>query len=70
MVGNPIFSEITASLRAEGVLAYDATWIFDGLETSPYLDFAHVAHAGHGRIAAFLFELVLREGLVHTPVNG
>lgn len=58
------FAPLTQMLVERKVSAYDATGIFDKADDPIFLDFAHTNELGNRIIAEFLFDVLLREGVV------
>ena len=56
------FKSLTGSLISAGVLAFDATTLFDDVTEPIYLDFAHTNDLANQIIAEFLFEALSRSG--------
>jgi hypothetical protein len=55
---------LTQMLVDRKVRAYDATRIFDQVDEPLYFDFAHTNELGNRMIADFLFDVLVREGVV------
>jgi hypothetical protein len=55
---------LTQMLVDRKVSAYDATRIFDQVDEPLYFDFAHTNELGNRMIADFLFDVLVREGVV------
>ena len=58
------FAPLTQMLVERKVSAYDATGIFDQVDDPIFLDFGHTNEIGNRIIADFLFDVLLREGVV------
>jgi hypothetical protein len=57
---------LTQMLVDRKVSAYDATKIFDKVDDPIFFDFAHTNELGNRIIADFLFDVLVREGVVST----
>lgn len=57
---------LTQMLVDRKVSAYDATKIFDKVDDPIFLDFAHTNEVGNRIIADFLFDVLVREGVLST----
>jgi hypothetical protein len=57
---------LTQMLVERKVSAYDASKIFDAVDEPIFFDFAHTNEVGNRIIADFLFDVLLREGVVST----
>jgi len=58
------FAPLTQMLIDRKVAAYDASGIFDRIDDPIFLDFAHTTDRGNRIIADFLFDTLVREGIV------
>lgn len=58
------FAPLTQMLIERKVSAYDASKIFDQVDDPIFLDFGHTNELGNRIIADFLFDVLLREGVV------
>jgi hypothetical protein len=58
------FAPLTQMLVERKVSAYDATKLFDQVNDPVFLDFAHTNELGNRIIADFLFDALVREGVV------
>ena len=57
---------LTQVLIDRKVSAYDASKIFDSVDEPIYFDFAHTNELGNRIIADYLFDVLVREGVVSS----
>ena len=65
---NALNMALTQMLIDRKVNAYDASKIFDQVKTPIFFDFAHTNERGNRIIADFLFDVLVREAVISSPM--